>query len=126
MKDDTHITITAGGQTVETTGAKLSELASALKRTGAPMKETAEDAAVRERAYDTATNELRGFIERWENIESERKDLGEDQAEIMKQAKGRGYDTKVIKEVIRLRKMKPGERHDWDATVQLYRDRVGV
>ncbi len=125
MKDDTHITITSGDVSVETTGAKLSELASAMNG-GARMKETPEDAAVRERAYDAASYELRSFIERWESIEGERKDLGEDQAEIMKEAKGRGYDTKVIKEVIRLRKMKPGERSDWDATVQLYRDRVGV
>ena len=60
-------------------------------------------------AYNVTADELRQFIERFEQLESEKKDVTEQQKELMAEAKGRGYDTKVMKKVIALRKRKPDE-----------------
>ena len=55
-------------------------------------------------AYNVTADELRQFIERFEQLESEKKDVTEQQKELMAEAKGRGYDTKVMKKIIALRK----------------------
>ncbi len=52
-------------------------------------------------------DEIRQFIERYERLEAEKRDLAEDQKEVMAEAKGRGFDTKALKRVIQLRKMRP-------------------
>ena len=70
--------------------------------------------------------ELRQFIEQWEHLEAEKKDIAEEQKEVMSDAKGRGYDAKAIREVIRLRKMKPDDRAEFDAIVDMYRTAAGV
>ena len=54
--------------------------------------------------YNVTAEELRQFIERYEHLEAEKKDITEQQKEVMAEAKGRGYDTKVIRKVIALRK----------------------
>ena len=60
-------------------------------------------------SYNVTAEELRQFIERFEQLDSEKKDLARQQKELMAEAKGRGYDTKVMKKVIALRKRKPDE-----------------
>ncbi|OYU18728.1 MAG: hypothetical protein CFE34_09195, partial [Rhodobacteraceae bacterium PARR1] len=60
-------------------------------------------------AYNVTADELRQFIERFEQLESEKKDVAEQQKELMAEAKGRGYDTKVMKKVVALRKRKPDD-----------------
>ena len=54
--------------------------------------------------YNVTADELRQFIERYEQLEAEKKDITEQQKEVMAEAKGRGYDTKVLKKIIALRK----------------------
>ena len=54
--------------------------------------------------YRVTANELRQFIERFERLEAEKKDISDQQKEVMSEAKSRGYDTKVIRKVIALRK----------------------
>ena len=60
-------------------------------------------------AYKVTADELRQFIERYEKLESEKADAAEQQKELMAEAKGRGYDTKVMRKVIAMRKRKPDE-----------------
>ena len=60
-------------------------------------------------AYNVTADELRQFIERFEQLESEKKDVAEQQKELMAEAKGRGYDVKVLRKVIALRKRKPDD-----------------
>jgi len=55
-------------------------------------------------SYRVTADELRQFIERIERLDAEKKDLAEQQKEVMAEAKGRGYDTKVMRKVIALRK----------------------
>ena len=65
---------------------------------------------------DTAAR-LRNFIERVENVQEERKALTKDIADILAQAKGEGFDPKVMRQVLRLRKLSAAERDETDMLV---------
>ena len=90
------------------------------------MKETDADRAVRDRAYSVAGEELRQFVERFEQLEAEKKDVAEEQKELMQEAKGRGYDTKVLRKVVALRKRKPDEIAEEEAVLEMYRAALGM
>jgi uncharacterized protein (UPF0335 family) len=76
--------------------------------------------------YNVSAEELRQFIERYEQLESEKKNVTEQQKELMAEAKGRGYDTKVMKKVIALRKRKPDEIAEEEAIFETYKQAVGL
>lgn len=63
---------------------------------------------------------IRSFIERIEHIENEVKDLNEGKKEVFAEAKADGLDTKVLKEIIKLRKEEQAERDERDALLDLY------
>ena len=65
--------------------------------------------------------ELRQFISRAEQLASEKKDIGAQEKELMAELKGRGFDGKAFKEVLRLRKMKPDARAEFESMVDMYR-----
>ena len=71
-------------------------------------------------AYNVTADELRQFVERFEQLESEKKDIAEQQKELLTEARGRGYDTKIMRKVIALRKRKPDEIAEEEAVLQLY------
>lgn len=71
-------------------------------------------------------DELRQFVERYEQLEAEKKDVTEQQKELMAEAKGRGYDTKVMKKVVALRKRKPDEIAEEEAIIDMYRHALGM
>lgn len=77
-------------------------------------------------AYNVTADELRQFIERFEQLESEKKDVAEQQKELMAEAKGRGYDTKVMKKVVALRKRKPDEIAEEEAVLDMYKAALGM
>ena len=54
--------------------------------------------------YKVTADELRQFIERFERLEIEKKDIADQQKEVMAEAKSRGYDTRIMRKVISLRK----------------------
>jgi uncharacterized protein (UPF0335 family) len=76
--------------------------------------------------YAVTADELRQFIERYEQLESEKKDVTEQQKELMAEAKGRGYDTKVMRKVIALRKRKPDDIAEEEAVLELYKTALGM
>ncbi|WP_374391076.1 DUF2312 domain-containing protein [Tabrizicola sp.] len=76
--------------------------------------------------YAVTADELRQFIERFERLESEKKDVAEQQKELMAEAKGRGYDTKVMRKVIALRKRKPDELAEEEAVLEVYKAALGM
>ena len=76
--------------------------------------------------YSVTADELRQFIERFEQLESEKKDVAEQQKELMAEAKGRGYDTKVMRKVIALRKRKPEEIAEEEAVLEMYKAALGM
>ena len=69
---------------------------------------------------EIAGNQLRAFVERIEYIEEEIKSLNEGKKEIFDEAKGEGYDVKILKEVIRLRKQDKKERDEHDSLLDVY------
>ena len=70
--------------------------------------------------------ELLQLIERHEQFDAETRDIAEQRKELMAELKGRGYDAKPFKEVIRLRKMKPDARAEFEAVVDMYRQAAGL
>ncbi len=77
-------------------------------------------------SYAVTADELKQLIERYEQLESEKKDVTEQQKELMAEAKGRGYDTRVLRKVIALRKRKPDEIAEEEAVLELYKTALGM
>ncbi len=77
-------------------------------------------------AYNVTADELRQFIERYEQLDSEEKDVKNQKVELMAEAKGRGYDTKVMRKVIALRKRKPDEIAEEEAVMEMYKAALGM
>jgi uncharacterized protein (UPF0335 family) len=75
---------------------------------------------------NVTADELRQFIEQWEQLQSEKDDRTEDQKELMNEAKARGYDTKVMKKVIRDRKIARDALAEFEAVEEMYRAAVGM
>ncbi len=71
--------------------------------------------------YTVAAAELRQFIERYEHLEAERKDIADQQKEVMAEAKGRGYDTKILRKVIALRKRDKDDLAEEEAVLEMYK-----
>ena len=63
---------------------------------------------------------LRRYIERIENVETERKALTTDIADILKQASGDGFDAKIMRQVLKLRKLTAAQRQEADAILDTY------
>lgn len=77
-------------------------------------------------SYTVTADELRQFIERYEQLEAEKKDVAEQQKDLMAEAKGRGYDTRVMRKVIALRKRKPDEIAEEEAIMEMYKAALGM
>jgi|TARA_B110000240_G_C13054584_1_gene264819 uncharacterized protein (UPF0335 family) len=86
------------------------------------MTETATNAE----SYRVTADELRSFIERIERLDAEKKDLAEQQKEVMAEAKGRGYDTKVIRKVVALRKRDENDIAEEEAVLEMYKEALGM
>ena len=64
--------------------------------------------------------ELRQFIERYEHLEVEKKDIADQQKEVMAEAKGRGYDAKIIRKIIAIRKRNKDDIAEEEAVMEVY------
>lgn len=70
--------------------------------------------------------ELESILERIERLEAEKKNISEDIREIYSEAKGRGYDTKALRTLIRLRKMDEEKRIEEETVLDTYRIAIGL
>ena len=77
-------------------------------------------------AYNITAAELRQFIEQFEALEEQKKDIADQQKEVMSEAKARGYDTRVMRKVIALRKRKPDEIAEEEAVLEMYKSALGM
>lgn len=75
---------------------------------------------------DVAQDQLRSFVERIERLEEEKKTIGDDIKDVYAEAKGNGFDTKVLRTVISLRKQDANERAEQDAILELYLQALGM
>lgn len=73
-----------------------------------------------------AADRLRSIIERVERLEEERKALAGDIKDIFSEAKSAGFDVKVIKQIIRLRKQEPAEIEEQETLLDIYRRALGM
>ena len=73
-----------------------------------------------------AAAQLKSFIERIERLETEKSELAADIRDVYAEAKGNGFDTKIMRQVIRLRKMEEPDRREQDALLDLYRRALEV
>jgi uncharacterized protein (UPF0335 family) len=76
--------------------------------------------------YNVVADELRQFVERFEQLEREKKDVAEQQKELMAEAKGRGFDAKVLGKVIALRKRNPDDIAEEEAILEIYKQALGM
>lgn len=77
-------------------------------------------------SYGVASDELRQFVERYERLEADRIGIADQQKEVMAEAKGRGYDTKVLRKLIALRKRDASDVSEEDAVLELYKSALGM
>lgn len=82
--------------------------------------------AIGKKAGGVAADRLRSFIERIEKLEEERKNLGADMREIYSEAKGAGFDTRTMRQVVRLRKMDQAERTEQETLLDVYKQALGM
>ena len=84
------------------------------------------DTPVSDTSYRVTADELRQFIERYERLEAEKKDIADQQKEVMAEAKARGYDTKVMRKVVALRKRDRDEIAEEEAILDMYKEALGM
>lgn len=73
-----------------------------------------------------ASNQLRAFIERIERLEEEKKTIADDIKDVYGEAKSMGYDTKVLRKVISIRKLDQNERMEQEAVLDTYLAALGM
>jgi uncharacterized protein (UPF0335 family) len=116
---------------VENAGEVLQAIIKAMRDADAktrttPMKEDPDFRAQSDQAYGVAAGELKQFIERVERLEEEKKEISEQIKEVMAEAKGRGYDTKVMRKVISLRKRDADDIAEEEAVLEMYKAALGM
>lgn len=83
-------------------------------------------ASTEEKPSNVAGERLRSIIERIERLEEERKALANDIKDIYSEAKSAGFDVKVIRQLIRIRKQEPSEVEDQETLLDIYRRAIGM
>ena len=76
--------------------------------------------------YKVTADELRQFIERFERLEIEKKDIADQQKEVMAEAKSRGYDTRIMRKVVSLRKRDLEDVAEEEAILTMYKTALGM
>lgn len=75
---------------------------------------------------NTANDRLRLLVERVERLEEEKKGIADDIRDVYAEGKAVGYDTKIMREIVRLRKMKPDDRRERNQLLALYAQELGL
>ncbi len=73
-----------------------------------------------------AGDQLRAFVERIERLEEEKKVISDDIKDVYAEAKGNGFDVKIMRQVVRLRKQNASERAEQEAVLDLYLHALGM
>jgi len=73
-----------------------------------------------------AADELRLLIERIERLEEDKKAVSEDITNVYSEAKSRGFDPKIMRQIIKLRAMEQHQRQEWEAVLDTYMSALGM
>ncbi|AMU95529.1 MULTISPECIES: DUF2312 domain-containing protein [Sphingopyxis] len=74
----------------------------------------------------TADEQLRLFIERIERLEEEKKGIADDIRDVYLESKSQGYDPKIMRQIVRLRKMPVHDRKEMEAILDVYKSALGI
>ena len=74
----------------------------------------------------TADEQLRLFIERIERLEEEKKGNADDIRDVYLESKSQGYDPKIMRQIVRLRKMPVHDRKEMEAILDVYKSALGI
>ena len=77
-------------------------------------------------AHGVARDQLRSFVERIERLEEEKKTIGDDIKDVYGEAKATGFDSKILKKVIAIRKQDKDERAEQEAILDTYLQELGM
>ena len=75
---------------------------------------------------DVSGKRLKSFIERVERLEEERAGLSEDLKEVYAEAKGTGFEPRIMRRIVKLRKMDVEKRREEDELMELYKSAIGM
>ncbi len=75
---------------------------------------------------DATDDRLRLLIERIERLEEEKKGIADDIRDVYAEAKAVGYDAKIMRQIVRLRKMKPDDRSEQETILETYKSALGM
>lgn len=76
--------------------------------------------------HGVAKDQLRSIIDRIERLEEEKKTISDDISEVYAEAKGNGFDAKILRQVVRIRKIDKSERQEQEAILDLYMHALGM
>lgn len=79
-----------------------------------------------DQAYGVAAGELRQFIERVEQLEAEKKDIADQIGEVFAEMKGRGFDVKAVRTILKERRQNPDDVAEHKTLLNLYLDALGM
>lgn len=79
-----------------------------------------------ENTVQSTDDQLRLFIERIERLEEEKKGIADDIRDVYAEAKSTGYDPKIMRQIVRLRKMEPHDRMEMQALLDTYKNAIGL
>lgn len=111
---------------------KLQKLAEDLYRKGARIQANSDgDAQITipidlPEQHRSPDDRLRLLVERIERLEEEKKGIGDDIKDVYGEAKASGYDAKIMRQIVRLRKMRPDDRRDMEAVLETYKNALGI
>lgn len=89
-------------------------------------KKTAKETPAIEGADSVSGKRLKSFIERIERLEEEKKALGEDVRDVYSEAKGAGFEPKIMRRIVSLRKMNVEKRREQTELTRLYAAAIGM
>ncbi len=75
---------------------------------------------------NVAAAELRQFVERLERLEEEKKAISDDMRDVFAELKGRGYDVKAVRQILKIRKQDQAERQEQEAILDVYLEALGM
>jgi uncharacterized protein (UPF0335 family) len=84
------------------------------------------DQPLSDAAAGFARDQLKSFIERIERLEEEKKTIADDIKDVFAEAKGNGFDTKALREILRIRKQDADQLAEHEAIVDLYKQALGM
>lgn len=73
-----------------------------------------------------SADQLQSYINRLEKLEDEKRDVADQIKDVFAEAKGEGFDTKIMRQVLKLRRMKPHDRSEQEELVEVYKAALGM